>query len=83
MLNSFITKASNIFSDAKFNQIDRAEKLIQAGYLPIYDVNNKSINWIYAVIGKENLFGNELTMNKVNKDTARAIFDLINVNVDL
>lgn len=83
MLNSFITKASNIFNDAKFNQIDRAEKLIQAGYLPIYNCNDKSINWIYAVIGKENLFGNELTMNKVNKDTARAIYNLINVNVDL
>lgn len=83
MLNSFLTKASNVFSDAKFNQIDRAEKLIQAGYLPIYNCKDKTINWIYAVIGKENLFGNELTMNKVNKDTARAIFDLINVNVDL
>lgn len=83
MLNSFLTKASNIFSDAKFSQIDRAEKLIQAGYLPVYDTNNKSINWIYAVIGKESLFGNELTMSKVNKDTARAIYDLINVNVDL
>ena len=83
MINKFMVKASNLISDAKFSQIDRAEKLIQAGYLPIYNCSNKTITWVYAITDKDSLFGSELTMNKVNKDTARAIYDLLNVNVDL
>ena len=83
MINTFMVKASNLISDAKFNQIDRAEKLIQAGYLPLYNSKEKTITWVYALLEKDSLFGSELTMNKVNKDTARAIYDLLNVNVDL
>lgn len=81
MINTFITKASNLLTDAKFEQIDRASKLIEAGYLPIYDRGAKEIQWIYAVLntGSEPLFGEKLIMKKVNKDTARSIFSMVNV----
>lgn len=81
MINKFLVKASNLLSDAKFDQIDRAEKLIWAGYLPIYDKGAKQIQWIPAVLNSDSepLFGDKLIMKKVNKDTAKSIFSLINV----
>lgn len=82
---TFLTKASAIFTDAKFDQIDRASKLLEAGYLPIYDKSQKQIQWTYAVInsGSEPLFGEQLIMKKVNKDTAKSIFSMINVEPEI
>ena len=81
MISKFMVKASNLLSDAKFDQIDRAEKLLWAGYLPIYDKGAKQIQWIPAVLNSDSepLFGEKLIMKKVNKDTAKSIFSLINV----
>lgn len=83
MLSTTLVKASNLFNDAKFDQIDRAKKLMESGYIPLYAKNTKTMTWYYAITDGEPVFGETSVMKKVNKDTARSIFELLNVEPDL